>query len=626
MPSQAPGKRPAPRDTSSPNTTVYGILVLALLATLLATRLLALGARVFHHDESLFAYYGWYLAFRGDYAHDPLLHGPLQIQLLAGVFRAADAMGLMTHADALARLPAALAGILIVLPLWGLRPWLGRRGFLLALALFVCSPGLWYYSRFCRNETLFLLATAIALWAAAKAWWARHPAPWVVATLAAGAVLLSLKENALFLAFNAATFLALAFLRHAIARGRADTPPRHSANPARRLLRSLGRDRYAWLAGAALAWLILQAVYTCGFTWPKSFAAFYFDILKYWAGQHRMHRLFGEFHYYLPGLALYAPVAVGALAIGAGRALSCRDALVGRWGAVAASAIGLGFGLLASHRPGVLAALHMGAAWHPAWAALTLWLGAWGAWRALGRRQGLRAWLIWWAALGLLQYGYAGEKVPWLSLHVWLPAALLAAQWLGSLRPRGWRSEALWTLVGGLCLLNLAQGWRLCMIQPAAPEEWMVYNHTAPHVREVARELLQEERASLGTSVLLQGEANWPLVWYLRDTDYAYILEDEEPDLLGIQRLVCDPSYADKFPRTKDIYDLRRDALRRAWSPESLDWRGDPLASLRSLWRYILLRKPWGPQGTTVFLVGVPSTTTASPNDSGNPRAFVKVR
>lgn len=164
------------------------------------------------------------------------------------------------------------------------------------------------------------------------------------------------------------------------------------------------------------------------------------------------------------------------------------------------------------------------------------------------------------------------------------------------------------------------------MIQPAAPEEWMVYNHTAPHVREVARELLQEERASLGTSVLLQGEANWPLVWYLRDTDYAYILEDEEPDLLGIQRLVCDPSYADKFPRTKDIYDLRRDALRRAWSPESLDWRGDPLASLRSLWRYILLRKPWGPQGTTVFLVGVPSTTTASPNDSGNPRAFVKVR
>ena len=48
-----------------------------------------------HHDESLHALYSWYIAssdgfFGSGYKHDPMMHGPLQIELTALIFRLFD--------------------------------------------------------------------------------------------------------------------------------------------------------------------------------------------------------------------------------------------------------------------------------------------------------------------------------------------------------------------------------------------------------------------------------------------------------------------------------------------------------------------------------------------------------
>ena len=47
-----------------------------LVAVALALRLIDLGDRPFHHDESQDAYFSWIFFTQGDYEYNPLLHGP----------------------------------------------------------------------------------------------------------------------------------------------------------------------------------------------------------------------------------------------------------------------------------------------------------------------------------------------------------------------------------------------------------------------------------------------------------------------------------------------------------------------------------------------------------------------
>ena len=50
--------------------------------------LIDLGDRPFHHDESQDAYFSWVFWTKGDYAYNPLLHGPLRFYLTARDVRA----------------------------------------------------------------------------------------------------------------------------------------------------------------------------------------------------------------------------------------------------------------------------------------------------------------------------------------------------------------------------------------------------------------------------------------------------------------------------------------------------------------------------------------------------------
>jgi len=50
----------------------------------------------------------------------------------------------------------------------------------------------------------------------------------------------------------------------------------------------------------------------------------------------------------------------------------------------------------------------------------------------LGSRFYLRALLIWWAVGMFAVLSWAGEKMPWLTVHIALPLLLLAASYLGA--------------------------------------------------------------------------------------------------------------------------------------------------------------------------------------------------
>jgi len=120
-----------------------------------------LGARAFHHDESLHAQYAWYLFRDGTYHHDPMMHGPFQF------FGIAFNFVLFGASDYTARiLPALMGTALIGVPFF-LRRQLGRSGALFAAGLIAFSPTLLYYSRFARGDIhvgLWTLGLVVCLW------------------------------------------------------------------------------------------------------------------------------------------------------------------------------------------------------------------------------------------------------------------------------------------------------------------------------------------------------------------------------------------------------------------------------------------------------------------------------
>jgi uncharacterized protein (TIGR03663 family) len=137
----------------------FGLLmVLSVLA-----HLWALDVKAMHHDESIHAWTSWRLytaagAFNcagartaATYCYDPVYHGPTLYHLTALAYF------LFGDGEWQARLPMALAGILLAGSAWMLRPYFGRRGTFVAAALLAFSPSLLYFTRFARHDALILL-------------------------------------------------------------------------------------------------------------------------------------------------------------------------------------------------------------------------------------------------------------------------------------------------------------------------------------------------------------------------------------------------------------------------------------------------------------------------------------
>jgi len=275
---------------------------LALLAVSSALHLVDLGARSYHHDESIHAHAAWVLAHEGRYRYDPTYHGPLLYLLSAGTLRLA---GDGAASDAAARLPVAAAGIALVGVAWSLRRRLGERAALWTGWLAALSPITLYYGRFLRMDVLEL-ATASA--AAAGAWHAAtgRPRLWPWAGVAAG-LALATKENAYV---TVALVAAVAVLL--VVAGR---------RPLLRIRATWGwilTRRWGLAAAAASAVATAVALYTLGLTHPEDWR-FPIRAVSYWWGQHEVQRIPGPWHFHLTRLAFYEWLPIGAALLWAAR-------------------------------------------------------------------------------------------------------------------------------------------------------------------------------------------------------------------------------------------------------------------------------------------------------------------
>ncbi|HLZ59537.1 MAG TPA: flippase activity-associated protein Agl23 [Ktedonosporobacter sp.] len=203
----------------------------------------------------------------------------------------------------------------------------------------------------------------------------------------------------------------------------------------------------------------------------------------------------------------------------------------------------------------------------PLYEQVGLVFGLVGVVRCITQPSRFRLFLVYWFVGSLFIYSWAGEKMPWLVIHIMMPLLLLAANalepavmgvidllkgWMltkrdslagensqvtrkgkrgklsrGGVPNGGMRSKhgvalATCLLAGLLLILTLQNMLQVTYVHAAdGPHEMMIYVQSAPDVHLVMSKVDALDQQLYGgkhqLSIGLMDEATWPFVWYLRD-------------------------------------------------------------------------------------------------------------
>lgn len=449
--------------------TLEALLYSLIFAVAALTRFWDLGSRALHHDETLHSYYSWLFATGHGYQHHPLLHGPFLFHANALVYL------LFGASDYVSRIMPATAGLILVMVPYLLRGrhHLGRWGALAASLFLLYSPSILYYSRFLRHD-IYTLLGAMLLFVAIARYIERPERRWPIIGGVATALMITNHEISYAVLGILVSFLALAIVLRVAPRvlivavgaiaafvvaatglrllGVPGLPPIPWQNPStstvtrflhitilhpivvsglliclfaaaiiyrmlsqRRdpdlgwvdgllggapegsttaALRSLLQRGSGLAAGIGLCVLIFVVLYTSLFTNLPGLLSGTIGAAGYWLGQQGVQRGDQPWFYYLVLLPQYEFVAVALFPVAT--------------------------------------------AW-VAWRGFRTWrLGS-----GPDRRFRFRGLLIYWSLLMLLILSWAGEKMPWLAIHVTLPMVLLAAAMVGAIAEQIERRQGL---------------------------------------------------------------------------------------------------------------------------------------------------------------------------------------
>ncbi|HEX4440878.1 MAG TPA: flippase activity-associated protein Agl23 [Thermoanaerobaculia bacterium] len=541
------------------------LMLLALLAlAAIATRFWALGARPFHHDESIHAFQSWSLSRGGDWRYDPAYHGPLLYYVNALVYKVFGAT------DTTARLGPAVFGVLLLCFAWPLRRWIGNRAAAAYAVLALCAPHFVYFSRFIR-EDLYSLVFTFGTIVAFQRFLETDRAAWLTASAVAFALAGVTKENAYMTGVLFVVWGLWSLLERVSRRG----TPRPGLAPAVGDTVSWIRARIGPLIVAGLVFLSIWALMYSAFgKYPHDWFAIP-KAISYWMGQHSIARIPGPWWYYFPQLAYYE-TAILLFAALAFRPIEwkadpfLRTVLVG-------APITVAYLVARDIKPLVFLRPHA-----------LIYLAAIGVasvYLALFRLAApdehrltpFVRFVAYWAVASLAIYGWAREKVPWLTVHPLLPLTILAGIGLIRLWDERQAPWAKLTLAAGALLfaVNTSAAY-LAAFRYGAHDvekephhaEMLAYVQTTKDlVRSLSAVARAQARVAPGAPVVtVAGEGVWPLSWYLRDVPVNWASRIERADTPVIVA-DWDPEGALE-KQLAPAYDAKRVPIRAWWFPE----------------------------------------------------------
>ena len=663
------GRAPAGDVQGRRFVTVGQALFIAIVAFAFLIRIWDVGGRVMHLDESTVAWFGWQLLTGHGYAYDPVYHGPFQHEMLALLFL------VFGQSQTTARLLAVVLGTgLVALP-WFIRDYLGRAVALWTCFLIAISPSFVYFARFERDDTYMEFFTVLVVVFALRFLRDRHP--WqLYGAVIAFTLAFATKESIYIVAFVFATYLlwvvvgaragrwlaadsararnyrnlsqvvrpALLFgcllvplaaaviltietgfylpvplvLTATLVGGvvtssagwtlRRTSIARTGTRPTRWMWSAAWRGH--WLSALTISLGILVLMYSTFGTnlngiWDRAHPffnsgngcqfplAFNLDACRrdvvgglfYWLSQHKVARGHQPWYYFLLIFGLYEQIALVFGAIG-----------------------GLVTYLSRRLRPG---------------------------------QRTIRMFVVYWAAISLLVYSWAGEKFPWLGIHPLLPITLLAAfginDTIGYLgrnlrrlrRPRpaprrgafgGAVAGAGALLLGVLLVAEAHNTVTLNFVNGANPVEMMVYVQSSPDTLADANLIGRlSHRATDGNTLPVSidslGDGAWPFAWYLRnmpDVGYpsgASGLSSRDPIII-LQQTDADGITLPKWLTAGYSRRLRRfdwwfPEDYKQWTWSSFLTQAASLNGWNSVWQWETTRKPFGIVGSDWYYLYV---------------------
>ncbi len=459
--------------------------------------------------------------------------------------------------DALGRVIPAAFGVASVAALLIFRPELGRTGTPLAMAAMTISTSFLYYSRFLRMDIYVVLFTLLLIGSVIR-YLERPRRRWIYLAWVMLGLSLATKENTFIHGFALVILLlSVGGLAFRAWRGGPNASP--LGTQALTAYRALGYDFEHLVYGALTFVLIVFVFYTSFLTHLPGFRAAFTSSIEYWTSVHESERVNQPWFYYLMFMGLYEPFA-------------------------------LVFGVVALVR-------------------------------ARGARHLLPFVLCVWIVVTWIVYSAAGEKAPWLVLHLLWPPMLLACWWVGR-----WFDEArpfISRLAVGLLSVALLF-WTVWFAIPATyergsvPNDMVVYVQTTPDVRDVAA--IADEaarRTGLGFKlrILIDNAYAWPTVWYLRDYKAAlYTKNLALEEAREAQIVLMSPTSADALGIQLPEYVGRKMKL-RWWFPEHAyknwdagflgEFLADPEARSSFLHWLLTREEPPVPKGSYDFVMYV---------------------
>jgi uncharacterized protein (TIGR03663 family) len=363
-----------------------------------------------------------------------------------------------------ARLLAVLLGTAMLPLTYLLRRYITVPGALIASACLAISPVMVYFSRFIRDD-IYLACFSLICFICIVHYLEKPRPALLYAGAAATALAIASMEAAYITLFIFGTFILFEGVREWIG---------DRTGPVVAAIRATSID--TWLTALSIFVVLLVLMYSTFFTnpygiWDPNHSLFGADSAKrvdilggltYWKAQHGVERGGQPWFYYLMTLPLYEQ-------------------------------IGLIFGMA-------------------------------GMVYAAFRRSLARTFLVWWALIAFGLYSWAGEKMPWLTVHIALPLILLAGYFVGEvlLSHRRWAIGVVSAIFALFFLVEVHSTFALNFIDPANPTELLIYVQTSQDVPTVANEIHQlSARKFGGTSMPVGVDSSdvggWPFTWYLRD-------------------------------------------------------------------------------------------------------------
>ncbi|MDY6918044.1 MAG: TIGR03663 family protein [Chloroflexota bacterium] len=561
----------------------------ALAVVALVMRLWDLGARGISHDESLHGIYSWYLANGNVYHHDPMMHGPFLFHGTALNFL------IFGDSDVTMRLLAVFLGTgLVVLPYF-LRHQLGRWGAMSAAVLLAFSPTLLYYSRYARNDVLMVfwaLLLVVLMWRYFEQRKARQ--------LYFGAAVLGFtfctKETSYITVAIFGLFLLVVSARELAQRVRKRFDLKGLSGPADYLilLGTLSLPLYSgfvqllpgvglpsgvhwvkvltvivlfvvcaavglrwnwrrWLVCVVVFYGVFALLYTSGFTNPSGFGSGLWGAVDYWVEQQAVARGGQPWFYYLMVLPVYE--------------------------------------------------------------FLPLLFAAAGAVYYAIRGNLFTRFLIWWGVASLILFSYAGEKMPWLSVHIALPAILLAGMFIVRILKFDWKGVWAWVVPGVTVFLvvvlfafTVYGAVQASYDADDSPPQMLVYagiSVDVPQIKSQIQDVAEERGEGTDIWVTVDSRLTWPWYWYLRGYENVHYRDVSGLDeaSAGTVLLVEAGNRASVEP-VLGKYGEGQDFRELLWFPE--EYRD---FSFGWWWRYFLLKDTQGDYWSTEGIAYFPEST-----------------